>query len=92
VGSGKVNDTLVQFINQFNGFSNPLDPIYTGKMVYGVLDLMEKKLSKIHKILMIHTGGLQGIQGMNIKLKKTNNYQLLMSCLKNIILFVMLLL
>lgn len=70
-GYGKVNYTLIQFINQFyHDFKIPLDPIYTGKMVYGVLDLMEKNyFPENSKILMIHTGGLQGIQGMNIKLK-----------------------
>ena len=69
-GYGKVNDTLVQFINTFYyDFHVPLDPIYTGKMVYGVLDLIEKNYFPVNsKILMIHTGGLQGIKGMNMKL------------------------
>ena len=51
----------------------PLDPIYTGKMVYGVLDLIKKGyFPKEAKILMIHTGGLQGIIGMNHVLEKKN--------------------
>jgi len=49
----------------------PLDPIYTGKMVFGVIDLISKNYFPAHsKILLIHTGGLQGIDGMNIKLKQ----------------------
>jgi 1-aminocyclopropane-1-carboxylate deaminase len=39
-------------------------------MVFGVMDLIGKNFFKENsKILLIHTGGLQGISGMNIKLK-----------------------
>ena len=71
-GYGKVNEELVEFINQFYTENQiPLDPIYTGKMVFGIIDLIEKNYFPANsKILLIHTGGLQGIQGMNIKLKK----------------------
>ena len=48
----------------------PLDPIYTGKMVFGVIDLIKKKyFPENSKILLIHTGGIQGVAGMNLKLK-----------------------
>nr|WP_309756220.1 pyridoxal-phosphate dependent enzyme [Flavobacterium sp.] len=70
-GYAKVNPVLIQFINQFYAENKiPLDPIYTGKMVFGVLDLIQKNYFPAgSKILLIHTGGLQGIQGMNMKLK-----------------------
>lgn len=70
-GYGKVNPELIAFINHFFEENNiPLDPIYTGKMVFGVMDLIQKNYFKENsKILLIHTGGLQGIAGMNIKLK-----------------------
>ena len=70
-GYGKVNSDLVDFINRFLEKTKiPLDPIYTGKMVFGVVDLIEKNyFPENSKILLIHTGGLQGIQGMNLKLK-----------------------
>jgi len=73
-GYGKVNSALISFINtRFAINKIPLDPIYTGKMAFGVMDLIEKKyFPKNTKILMIHTGGLQGILGMNIKLKNKN--------------------
>jgi len=49
----------------------PLDPIYTGKMMFGIYDLMAKGyFEKDAKILAIHTGGLQGIEGMNARLKQ----------------------
>ena len=73
-GYAKISNELVDFINRFfieTGI--PLDPIYTGKMVFGVIDMIRNNyLPKDSKILMIHTGGLQGIDGMNFKLQKQN--------------------
>ncbi|OXB23830.1 1-aminocyclopropane-1-carboxylate deaminase [Flavobacterium tructae] len=71
-GYGKVNLELIEFINTFFEETKvPLDPIYTGKMVFGVIDLIHKNYFPEHsRILLIHTGGLQGIAGMNIKLKQ----------------------
>jgi len=70
-GYGKVNIELIAFINQFFAENNiPLDPIYTGKMVFGVIDLIHKGYFPAKsKVLLIHTGGIQGIQGMNMKLR-----------------------
>jgi 1-aminocyclopropane-1-carboxylate deaminase len=69
-GYGKINLELIEFINAFFEETKvPLDPIYTGKMVFGVIDLIHKNYFPEHsKIILIHTGGLQGIEGMNIKL------------------------
>lgn len=48
-----------------------LDPIYTAKMVFGVRSLMDNGFFPDNtRILMIHTGGIQGIIGMNALLKK----------------------
>ncbi|MCT4628447.1 1-aminocyclopropane-1-carboxylate deaminase/D-cysteine desulfhydrase [Winogradskyella sp.] len=71
-GYGKIKPELITFINKFKKEHNiPLDPVYTGKMMYGVFDLLDKGcFSENSKILVIHTGGLQGISGMNIKLKQ----------------------
>jgi len=70
-GYGKVDANLIAFINSFYEKTNvPLDPIYTGKLFYGVIDLINNNyFPECSKILVIHTGGIQGIQGMNIKLK-----------------------
>lgn len=70
-GYAKINTELISFINTFKShYSIPLDPVYTGKMMYGIFDLIEKDFFfKGSKILMIHTGGLQGIEGMNMVLK-----------------------
>jgi 1-aminocyclopropane-1-carboxylate deaminase len=71
-GYGKVTEELIIFINAFFlKYKIPLDPIYTGKMVFGVLDLIEKKwFPENSKILLIHTGGLQAIAGMNNLLRQ----------------------
>jgi 1-aminocyclopropane-1-carboxylate deaminase len=71
-GYAKINNELVEFINRFKlDYSIQLDPVYTGKMMYGIFDLIEKNyFPKGHKILAVHTGGLQGIEGMNARLKQ----------------------
>lgn len=73
-GYAKVNADLIRFINTFKKDNNiPLDPVYTGKMLFAIHDLIGKGFFPKHaKILVIHTGGLQGIEGMNIVLKKKN--------------------
>ncbi|MDO4880346.1 MAG: pyridoxal-phosphate dependent enzyme [Capnocytophaga sp.] len=73
-GYAKINDEFIHFLNDFYDKTNiPLDPIYTGKMIFGIFNLIEKQFfPKNSKILAIHTGGLQGIFGINQKLKKQN--------------------
>jgi 1-aminocyclopropane-1-carboxylate deaminase len=70
-GYAKVTRELIAFINDFHKKTGVLlDPIYTGKMIFGVMDLIRQDyFPKGAKILAIHTGGLQGIEGMNRKLK-----------------------
>lgn len=73
-GYGKVCPELIHFINDFySKTAIPLDPIYTSKMVFGVMDLIQKKyFQENSKILLIHTGGIQGVSGMNLKLAAKN--------------------
>ncbi len=78
-GYGKINEVLVRFINDFFEQTKiPLDPIYTSKMMFGIVDLIKKGyFPEGSKILAIHTGGLQGIKGMNRYLKKKNLQQII---------------
>jgi len=71
-GFAKINDELVSFINEIkHNYGLSLDPIYTSKMLFGINDMIEKNyFKKGTKILAVHTGGLQGIAAMNIRLKK----------------------
>lgn len=73
-GYAKVTPELIEFMNAFyKDYNIPLDPIYTGKMVFGVINLIQQNyFPKNSKIVLIHTGGLQGIVGMNLKLKSKN--------------------
>jgi 1-aminocyclopropane-1-carboxylate deaminase/D-cysteine desulfhydrase-like pyridoxal-dependent ACC family enzyme len=66
-GYARYNWNLIQFINRFyTNHKIPLDPVYTGKMMFGVFDQIKKGyFRKGSKILAIHTGGLQGIRGFN---------------------------
>jgi len=76
-GFAKVSDELITFINDFNKQHDVmLDPIYNAKMVFGILDLIKKGFLKNQKIVAINTGGLQGIQGVNQRLKKKNKTQI----------------
>ena len=70
-GYAKTSNELIAYINSFyNNTKIPLDPVYTGKMLFGIEDLIKKKyFPKGSKILAIHTGGLQGVKGMNTKLE-----------------------
>lgn len=73
-GYGKVSEKLIKFINKFKQeYAVTLDPIYTGKMLFGIEELIQQNyFPKGTRILAIHTSGLQGIEGMNQKLKKQN--------------------
>ena len=71
-GYAKHSPALLEFIHDFKQqYHIPLDPIYTGKMFFGIFDLIKKDFFPPHsKIVAIHTGGLQGIAGFEQRLKK----------------------
>ena len=73
-GYAKYNEALISFINAFKEETNiQLDPLYTGKMLFGIVDLIKKNyFSENTHVLAIHTGGLQGIDGFNRMLAKKN--------------------
>jgi 1-aminocyclopropane-1-carboxylate deaminase len=63
-GFGKTNQDLEKFIKYFYvSFKIMLDPVYTGKLFFGIFDLILNNFFEPNSnILIIHTGGLQGIQ------------------------------
>jgi len=75
-GYAKINLELIAFINQFyKKHQISLDPIYTGKLIFGIYkEIVMGNFSKKSRILAIHTGGLQGIAGINMKLKKQGKH------------------
>ncbi len=69
-GYAKQKPELVRFIREFwKQFSIKLDPVYTSKAMFGLFDLIEKGTIKNKKILFIHTGGLQGVDGFERRYK-----------------------
>ena len=69
-GYAKKNNDLIEFLKSFyKEYNLKLDPIYTGKAMFGLLDLIKKGQIKNQKILFIHTGGLQGINGFEDRYK-----------------------
>ncbi|MDZ7606022.1 MAG: pyridoxal-phosphate dependent enzyme [Cyclobacteriaceae bacterium] len=66
-GYAKWDLQLISFINRFYQKHHiGLDPVYTGKLLFGIYDLAERGFFRREsKILAIHTGGLQGIRGFN---------------------------
>ncbi|SKB72172.1 1-aminocyclopropane-1-carboxylate deaminase/D-cysteine desulfhydrase, PLP-dependent ACC family [Soonwooa buanensis] len=71
---GKITDDNIRFINDFyKRYQIPLDPIYTGKMMQKLIQLIDDNyFEKGTKILAFHTGGLQAIAGANQQLQKKN--------------------
>ena len=67
-GYAKKTDELISFINKFyDEHKIPLDFVYTGKMMFGVNDLVRKKyFLEGADILCIHTGGLQGNESLPV--------------------------
>ncbi|WP_312075799.1 pyridoxal-phosphate dependent enzyme [Chryseobacterium sp.] len=73
-GYGKIIDENVRFINEFKtNFDIPLEPVYTGKMMQKVFELIDENFfPEGSRILCFHTGGLQGIHAANMLLEKQN--------------------
>ena len=64
-GFAKINAGLSAFIEDFELTTTiPLEPVYTGKMMYAIYDLIKKHYFKPgERIIAVHTGGLQGKRG-----------------------------
>lgn len=61
-GYARKNDLLITFMNELYLKENiPTDFVYTGKLFFAVYDLARKKyFAEGSKVLIIHSGGLQG--------------------------------
>lgn len=69
-GYAKVKPELLDFIRSFQQEHQlPLEPVYTGKMFYGLVDLIRGGFfPKGSRIVAVHTGGLQGNAGFQERL------------------------
>ncbi len=61
-GYGRYNQELIDFIAWFEAQHGvPLEQVYTGKMFYGLYDLIKRGyFAKGTSLMAVHTGGLQG--------------------------------
>jgi 1-aminocyclopropane-1-carboxylate deaminase/D-cysteine desulfhydrase-like pyridoxal-dependent ACC family enzyme len=64
-GYAKVRPELLDFIKAFKAQHGiQLEPVYTGKLLFGIYDLIKQGyFSKGSAIVAVHTGGLQGLSG-----------------------------
>lgn len=71
-GYAKFTPELIEFIRVFHQEHGiKLDPIYTGKAMFELMRQLESVEFDNTKVLFIHTGGLQGIPGVEQKLGET---------------------
>jgi len=66
-GYAKTSPEYLSFIQSFySRTSIPVDPVYNGKVVFGLNDLINRGYFKPgSRLVWLHTGGLQGIEGFN---------------------------
>ena len=64
-GYAKVKPELIAFIKDFKlQHKIQLEPVYTGKMFYGLFDMIKNDhFPRGSRIIALHTGGLQGLSG-----------------------------
>jgi len=65
-GYGKVSVKLAEFCQRFTEQTRiPIEPIYTGKMLFALWQLIEQgHFAAGSNIVALHTGGLQGLNGL----------------------------
>jgi 1-aminocyclopropane-1-carboxylate deaminase len=65
-GYGKITPELLSFIKEFyQQYQIQLEPIYNGKMMMAFYDLVQQgHFKQGSSITLIHTGGLQGLNGL----------------------------
>ncbi len=68
-GFGKYNEALATFMYEFSKKTTiPLDPVYTGKMMFAIKDKMQSGyFPHDAKVMALHTGGLQGVEGFKYR-------------------------
>lgn len=70
-GIGKWNDELIELIKAFDEVNIPLDHIYTAKLLWYVRKwIQEARFESAKRILLIHSGGLQGRSGLSVDISR----------------------
>jgi 1-aminocyclopropane-1-carboxylate deaminase len=59
-GYAKVTNELMKFIDEMKSHNLPLDPVYTGKLMWAITqEIQIGKIERGSTVLALHTGGLQ---------------------------------
>ncbi len=67
-GYGRFDQTLWQFCQSFADQGLKLEPVYTGKALYSLFELIKSgDIPKGSRLSFFHTGGLQGLKGLAYK-------------------------
>ena len=71
-GFARVDAELVRFMDAFTADTGiPLEPVYTAKLFKGLFALIDAgEFEAGTRLLALHTGGLQGVRGMQARLQK----------------------
>ncbi|CAM3757747.1 1-aminocyclopropane-1-carboxylate deaminase/D-cysteine desulfhydrase [Rheinheimera salexigens] len=79
-GYAKFSPELLAFCREMASYNVHVEPIYSGKALYGLFKLIEQgQLNKHKRICFFHTGGLQGLDGLLYRnLISANDYKILM--------------
>lgn len=75
-GYARFSPELMTFIQQFQQRHGVLlDPLYTGKLLYGVLDLISQGyFAAGSTVVAVHTGGLQAWAGFRVRFEKRSSW------------------
>ena len=69
-GYGKCTEELFAFMRMvYNQVGFKLDPVYTGKAFFGMFKELENRSYDNSNVLFVHTGGIQGIHGVEQRMK-----------------------
>jgi 1-aminocyclopropane-1-carboxylate deaminase len=67
-GYGKTTDELNAFcLDFYNQTQVPIEPIYTGKLMHTLMSRFDQLVDNKKSLVAIHTGGLQGIKGLDYR-------------------------
>jgi len=71
-GFAKITPELVAFMQNWQQQTGvALDPIYTGKMMLGLCELVKRGYFPAGaKVVTVHTGGMQGVRGMQAQMQR----------------------
>ena len=78
-GYARVTTGLMSVIDTFTALTSiPVEPVYTGKMVFGLIsEIRQQHIPPGTRILALHTGGLQGGRSGIGEIQRQNNDELI---------------